>query len=215
MPSQMRFPGQYVARYVRRNPVKGWLAPFSTEVIARLSMRQLSVGIRGGFAEIGVHHGKLFFVLYLTSAADETALAIDVFAAQHLNLDKSGCGDKGIFLDHARRWSATPEGQKIIEDSSLNLVPEQILAACGRVRMFSIDGAHTEEATINDLRLAEAVLLQDGIVILDDCFNEAWPEVCAGVANYIRDEHKLLPFAITPGKVMFCSPHRVASTPAS
>jgi hypothetical protein len=75
--------------------------------------------------------------------------------------------------------------------------------------MFSIDGAHTEEATINDLRLAEAVLLQDGIVILDDCFNEAWPEVCAGVANYICGEHKLVPFAITPGKVMFCSPHRV------
>jgi hypothetical protein len=58
----MRFPAQYVARYARRNPVKGWLAPFSTEVIARLSMRQLSVGIRGGLAEIGVHHGKLFFV---------------------------------------------------------------------------------------------------------------------------------------------------------
>jgi hypothetical protein len=195
-----------VQRYIRRNKVAGWLDPFSAEVIAALSVHQLESRLPGAVAEIGVHHGKLFFVLYLTTGENESAVAIDVFGAQDLNPDGSGHGDKEIFLGHARRFRPGLDGLKIIEDSSLNVTRERVHALGGPIRLFSIDGAHTEEITLNDLRLAEASLADHGLVVLDDVFNEYWPEVSAGLARYMAERPRLAPFAITPGKVFLADP---------
>jgi hypothetical protein len=202
----MRFERRAVARYLRGNRVRGWLNAFSGTAIAALSLHQVERGYGGSVAEIGVHHGKLFFVLYLTTAADESAIAIDVFGAQHLNLDQSGRGDKDVFLSHARRFSRSLDGLRIIEESSLNLTPDHLHAEGAPVRIFSIDGAHTAEATLSDLQLAEAAIADHGIVVLDDVFNEFWPEVSVGFARYMNDAGTLVPFAITPGKVYIAKP---------
>jgi hypothetical protein len=90
----------------------------------------------------------------------------------------------------------------MIEDSSFNVNAEQ-LAVHGKVRLFSIDGSHTEAATLNDLQLADATLAAEGAVIVDDCFNEFWPEVTGALAKYLS-AGTLVPFAITPGKVLLC-----------
>jgi hypothetical protein len=200
----LRFGESAPRKYLRRlSSVQGWLQRFSAEAIAAVSLQQVSRGIHGAVAEIGVHHGKLFFILYLTTTPDENALAIDVFRAQHLNLDKSGRGDKDVFLAHARRLGGT-HGLVLIEDSSLNLTPEQVLDACGPVRLFSIDGAHTEAATRNDIRLAERSIIPEGIVVIDDYFNEYFPEVSVAVSRYMDGGGDLRPFAITPGKILLC-----------
>jgi len=40
------------------------------------------------------------------------------------------------------------------------------------------------------------------VIVVDDYFNEYWPEVSSGVQQYIRSGNsKLRPFAITPNKV--------------
>jgi hypothetical protein len=203
-----RFAPKAVRRYLRSGRVQGWLHPFSAEVIAAVSEHQRRTGIHGAVAEIGVHHGKLFLVLFLTSAVDEKALAIDVFGKQHLNLDGSGKGDRATFFANVTRYAGSQEGLVVFEESSLAIEPDAILGSVGQVRLFSIDGAHTEEATTNDLALAESVISEEGILIIDDCLNEAWPEVSAAVAKYLYGPHALSPFAITPGKVFFCKPHR-------
>ncbi len=189
--------------------VAGWLHPFSACVIASLSLHQVEVGIRGAVAEIGIHHGKLFFLLYLTTRNDETAVAIDLFRLQHLNIDRSGKGDMATFLRHLQRWSPSREGLRIIESSSLDLTPEDIVQS-GRVRLFSIDGAHTIEATLHDLSLASRSVSDEGVVIVDDCFNEYWPEVSAALARYLEESPSLVPWATSPGKVYLCRPAHVA-----
>lgn len=208
----MRFNPRDVQRYIQKNEVAGWLNEFSARAIAALSFHQAELDLQGAVAEIGVHHGKLFFVLYLTTRSDESAIAVDVFDAQHLNLDHSGRGDKDIFLGHARRLKEDLSGLKIIEDSSLNLTSAVIESHGGPVRLFSIDGAHTEEVTVNDLRLADSSLTDEGIVVLDDVFNEFWPEVSVGFARYLSGVRpNLAPFAITPGKVLLARPSHCAA----
>lgn len=207
----MRFKPEIVDRYVRHNRVEGWLLPFSATFIAALSRFQVERGLAGSVAEIGVHHGKSFFVLYLTTREDEVAIAIDVFDAQHLNLDNSGRGSKEVFLRHARRLNSSLDGIRIIEDSSLHLSVDRIRSEGGRVRLFSIDGAHTEEATGNDLRLAEECIHDQGAVIVDDCFNEFWPEVSGGLARYLYGSGRLVPFSIAPNKVFLCFPEMRAT----
>jgi hypothetical protein len=209
LPSAERFASSLSDAYLRRHgAVQGWLADFSAEAILALARYQSRRGIRGPVAEIGVHHGRLFLLLYLATLQDEAAIAVDLFSLQHLNTDKSGRGDKGIFLRHLDRMAGSRDGLVLIEDSSFNVKAEQ-LAAHGKVRVFSIDGSHTEAATLNDLQLADAALAPEGVVIIDDCFNEFWPEVTGALAKYLS-AGTLVPWAITPGKVLLCRAPMVA-----
>ncbi len=205
----IRFSDQATEDYLRRlRRVDGWLDPFSAELIRATARFQHERGIRGGVGEIGVYHGKLLLLLYLSTRDDEAALAIDIFEQQHLNPDGSGAGaSKNEFLRHARRIAPDLPGLVILEESSLALTPERIVAEAGRMRLFSIDGAHTEDATLNDLRLAESVASDEGVVIVDDYFNQLWPEVSVATAEYLcTGKPRLTPYAISPNKIFFCRP---------
>lgn len=187
--------------------VDGWLDPGSAEVIAALAAAQRAAGHCGAVGEIGVHHGKLFIVLLLTAAADEASFAIDVFEQQDLNSDQSGRGDRVRFLENMRQWGVGDRRISIIARSSLEVRADDIIGRCGRVRLASIDGGHTRECTINDLRLMEGVLAERGIVVVDDYFNCSWPDVSAGVAEYLFDrDSRLRPFAISPNKLYLTAP---------
>lgn len=202
-PPTERFPARAGDAYLRRHEaVQGWLADFSAEAILALARYQSARAIRGPVAEIGVHHGRLFLLLYLATTTGEAAIAVDLFSMQHLNTDQSGRGNKAIFLRHVDRIAGSRDGLVVIEDSSFNVKAEQLMAH-GRPRLFSIDGSHTEPATLNDLQLADATLAREGIVIVDDCFNEYWPEVTGALAKHLA-AGTLVPFAITPGKVLLC-----------
>ena len=161
-------------------------------------------------AEIGVHHGKLFVLLTLCLRSGEISVAVDVFENQQLNLDQSGNGNREIFLWNLRKW--VPDAVvKILRKSSLEVQPAEILDVCGRVRLASIDGGHTEACVLNDLRLVETVLTPRGAVILDDCFNQAWPGVSSATAKYLLDNSALLrPFAISPNKLYLTHGDNVA-----
>ena len=193
-----------VVRYLTfgQRKVEGWLDPDSAKIISALGDIQRAAGYHGAVGEIGVHHGKLFILLLLLTARDEGSFAIDVFEQQHLNTDRSGRGDRERFLDNVRRWAGNDRKVSIIARSSFDVRRDDIVEGCGDVRLASIDGGHTKECTINDLRLIESVLTEHGIMIVDDYFNSHWPDVSAGVAEYLLDrKSKLLPFAISPNKV--------------
>lgn len=200
-----------VTRYIkgRHHRVNGWLADFSARLIAELATVLEEAGIEGPAVEIGAHHGRLFILLHLASTARQD-LVIDVFEDQHLNIDESGKGDRAILLRNLQRCGGDPARVHILQKSSLEVQPGEILTV-GRPTLFSIDGGHTVECAINDLRLADATLAEQGMVILDDLFNEFWPEVVIGAFTFLGDPaSRLRPFAISPGKVYFCRPGQQA-----
>ena len=163
--------------------VDGWLHPTSAAAIAEL-------GVGGNAAEIGVHHGKLLILLSLLC---DHAYAIDVFDSTR-NTDGSGDGNREIFEANMHRYGGA---YTTIQSDSALLAPELL----PRIRLFSVDGAHTADMTEHDLRLASRVLVHGGIVMLDDYFNEQWPDVSVG-ANRVIADGTLVPFAITPGKLL-------------
>jgi len=105
---------------------------------------------------------------------------------------------------------STTKGIKVIKGSSVNVSTERLLAEGGRVRMFSVDGSHMEPDVLSDIALAESVLTEDGIIALDDCFSELWPEVSAALARHLYDSPRTIPFAVVPGKVLMCHPSMTA-----
>lgn len=180
--------------------------PGAAQAVVRLSQEQRSAHLSGPVAEFGVHHGKLFILLYLLGSENELAVAIDLFAQQHLNVDRSGAGDLERFKRNLLRHADTSR-LVVHEGDSTQLTAEKLLQlGCGSFRLISIDGGHTAEITAHDLATAEGALAQGGIVILDDCFNEQWPGVSEGVHRYFSQPRSIVPFGIGAGKTFFSQP---------
>lgn len=195
-------------RYIRRDMkrVEGWLHPLTAEIIAAVGQAQLGNGLDGAVGEIGVHHGKLWLVLDHLARDGDARFAIDVFENEELNVDGSGKGDRARFEANRAAYGARHGTVRIIARSSDEVRPEELSGAVGPVRLFSIDGGHTDALTLNDLRLAEAVLAPGGAVFLDDVFNPMWPGVVTGLAHYVLGGGGLVPVAICPGKVVLAHP---------
>jgi hypothetical protein len=188
--------------YLRYNyKVPGWLHWYTARIILDLSRIQVDAGFEGAVGEIGVYMGRLFILLKLLARPHEKAIAIDVFEDQHLNVDQSGRGDRIAFLTNLERWASTRDVE-LIQRSSLEVSPEEIIAKVGKCRLISVDAGHTEECAFNDLNLAEAVATDQGIILLDDFFHASWPGVCTGTVRYLFDDKTTMrPFAISPNKV--------------
>ena len=196
-------PAEATGRYISHglDTVEGWLHPISASVIASIAEHQREQGLKGSSGEIGVHHGKLFILLHMLKDEDRPSFVVDLFEDQHLNSDISGKGDYGHFIRNVQKWTDAPDHLEIFQGSSLELDPKRIVEGCGRARLFSVDGGHTEECTRNDLEIAEAASEPHGVVVLDDVFNEYFPEVSMGLQSYVA-KGRLKPFAITPNKLL-------------
>jgi len=182
-------------------------------------------------AEIGVYHGRSFLALISLRKNDETCIAIDCFENQADNADESGVGDYSKFRKHVTKaceamkagdsnanfeWdgivdsdTALPSFIKVVKADSTKMTNEADFneEKNGPVRIFSIDGSHTSEATFRDLTLAaDECLHERGVVILDDCFNPDWPGVISGLAKYLDASGRVVPFAIAYNKVYLCDP---------
>ncbi len=198
-------------RYIHHGKfyVEGWLRTEAALAIAALSERQHALGVEGSTAEIGVHHGKLFILLYLLSRAPERVVAIDLFEDQHLNVDQSGNGELVTFRRNLERHA---DSARLVlhQGSSLDLAAADLLRlAGGRLRLISVDGGHTAEITAHDLAVADGSLAEGGIIVVDDVFNEQWPGVADGVHRHFSRRPSLMPFAIGANKTYFCRPsHR-------
>jgi hypothetical protein len=187
-------------RYGHRR-VAGYTESPALTLLQVVDNAQRAAGIGGPVAEIGVHHGQLFIAMKLLQRPGEASVAIDLFEDQDANIDKSGEGDRDQFLQNVDRWSSR-DGLIIHSGDSTKIKPGDI-PEMKDVRLFSVDGGHTEQIVLSDMRLSEASLADGGVVIADDVFNHQWPGVAVGTVHYLEQGGALAPFYIGCNKVLF------------
>jgi Methyltransferase domain len=177
------------------------------QMISRIGNAQLEAGIQGHFAEIGVHHGKLFILLALLARSQERGVAIDLFEQQHLNPEGSGRGNLDAFMKNCARY-ADPSVVVLHEGDSTKLASRDVIdLAKGPIRLFSVDGGHTGAIAYHDLETAEGALADRGLIIVDDCFNEAWPDVSTGFHRFFAKPRRVVPFAVGRNKTLLTTPN--------
>lgn len=204
-----------VARYAEsgQKRVDGWLSALDAELIARVAAVQSARGLDGSVGEIGVHHGRLFILLALGLQPGERAFAVDIFGEQQHNVDRSGEGNEARFRENLARFGVPEDRVAVIRSSSLEIRWPEIERQVGApARLFSVDGGHTALITANDLAIADAALAEDGVAVLDDYFNEEFPEVSQGMCQHrLVDAGRLVPFVIGDNKLMLARPGHGAS----
>ncbi len=184
--------------------VDGYTESPAISLLKTVDTAQRDAGVGGPIAEIGVHHGQLFIAMKLLQRPGEASIAIDLFEDQDANIDNSGAGDLDWFLRNIDRWTGR-DGLVIHEGDSTKIKSGDI-PELKDVRLFSVDGGHTEEIVHSDMRLAENTLADAGVAIADDVFNQQWPGVAVGTLHYLEQGGDLVPFYIGFNKVLFARP---------
>lgn len=190
--------------YIRRGykTVDGWASPLLFDRVLQMDSLQHQVNIHGHVGEIGVHHGKLFILLYLLRRSGERGIAIDLFEQQERNIDRSGKGNRDIFLNNVRRWAGESEAVEVMATDSTSISGADIAAGVGgKLRLLSIDGGHLREIIAHDLRTASECLADGGIVMVDDYLNPEFPGVAEGTLAFLSSDPTLRPFCVSTEKL--------------
>lgn len=189
--------------------VFGWCLPELWQVIEPIDAFQRSRGIEGPIAEIGVLHGK-FFIGLLKTKPVRPAYAIDLFSLQRPSFDFGGRGNINQLRANIAMCGENPHEVRILERDSLEITREDIarmLEETGGFAMFSVDGCHSVEHTINDIRIAMQVTRPGGIIFVDDYYNANWPGVQEGVSKlYLSEKPPFIPLLACSNKLILCEP---------
>lgn len=187
--------------------VDGWCVPQLWQSIQPIDEVQRRNGIGGPIAEIGVYHGK-FFIGLLKTKQQVDNYAIDVFSMQRFNLDGAGAGNQETLKANIALSDISVGDVHFLEADSMALTSsdlQEIRATSGGFSMFSVDGCHTVEHTINDVRIAMDLTRPGGVIFVDDYYNASWPGVQEGICKlYLTDSPRFVPLIATCNKLILC-----------
>jgi hypothetical protein len=190
------------------NEIRGWCTPHLWQVIQPLDLAQAELGIEGPIAEIGVFHGK-FLIGLIKTKNSEGNYAIDIYDMQQFNLDGAGKGDLAALKQNLTLCKIPENLITLYRADSMTLGRNEIdsirKGSGGGFSMFSVDGCHMVEHTINDIKIAMDLTLAGGIIFVDDYYNASWPGVQEGVAKlYLLDAPRFVPLAYLCNKLVLC-----------
>ena len=155
---------------------------------------QESTSMPGHLAEIGVFRGKSASLLALHARRDDNLVLIDLKFPRETRalLDSLAPPNTLVYLE---------------QRSSRAITAPKSEAWPHAFRFVHIDGEHTGEAVINDLRLASLWLGDAGVICVDDFFSPMYPQLTAAVFEYLSTHrHELTLFLCGHNKGYLCRP---------
>lgn len=194
-------------RYLRKgiHTVSGYLTSIDATAIAAIGEFQTAKGVRGGLCELGVHHGRLFFILANLRRAGEKSLAVDLFEDGEGNSDRVHRGRNTAMFRNVKRLGLEISDEEVLIANTLQVKPDEIIGRVGKPRIVSVDAGHLYDEVQSDLNLSAQVLADEGVIIADDYFNIYWPDVTTATNDFLAKQNgKFSAFLITPGKLYIC-----------
>jgi hypothetical protein len=200
----------YIKRYLSKSRnMRGWFNLSLLPILDLINEYQTGNNISGGIAEIGVYDGKSFIPLFSYLKNNELGLAIDCFGRIQYPLDEiSGFESREqIFMYNFKRIFGNNglKRLKVIIGDSTKMNSKKYLKEVdgAKFRIFSIDGSHSSEATIIDIKNAAESIIRGGIIILDDYFDHDWPGVSEGLSSLFYNKSvNIKPFFIGYNKIL-------------
>jgi predicted O-methyltransferase YrrM len=174
--------------------VPGWFYPESAAIWDTLLSYQTASNIYGNLLEIGVFQGKSAAMAALHRQGEETCILVDPLPL------------KGA---RQRIESVLPEAKcEYIQEMSQHLPRHAFVRDAARdFRWIHIDGEHSAQAMQNDLAIAESLLSDRGILVIDDFFSASYPQITQAVFRFMDvNPSRLMLFLCGYNKGYLCRP---------
>ena len=194
---------KYLKRPIFR--IQGFCSSLDANLLRSTIVYQSKNGISGSLVEIGVWHGKSFFILTKGRTAGEKCLGMDLFSIRPLRKGERQQIDE--FRDNCVAHKIVLGPEEILQGDSIGFTPDDVLGRVGPPRLFHVDGGHDYAHAKGDLSLAASVISDRGVIVIDDAFNSNWPEVCAAMLDWLRENKDFSPWASTGQKVFVSLAH--------
>lgn len=165
-------------------PIPGWFNGDDLVHFWLVLEMQAAAGLTGDLLEIGCFHGRSAAVLAMQLRAGERLILCDAF-----NLPQAEAYGDAPTPERVRRnlLRAVPE----IDGSRVEIIPclsrDLRLPADLRLRFAHVDGGHSREEALGDLRLCARHLLPGGILVLDDYRHPSYPGVSEAAAEFLSE----------------------------
>ena len=168
--------------------IHGWFSPEAAMLFAWIDEIQKSNGLVGDVFEIGVHHGKTAaFLGAMLDPAREKLAVCDLFGEQSRNVSGSGSGNRHVFERNLELYLARSVEVRVFAKSSTELTQEET----GRnYRFIHIDGGHSANEALSDLRFAAGATLEEGVIAVDDPMTPEWPGVAEAIFHFLSSEKR-------------------------
>lgn len=151
--------------------LEGWFSKEHAIIWDYLLSFQKRAGVAGGVMEIGIWGGKSATLLAMHATATEAAVFAD--------LEIRNSARNAIEKEH-------PEGTFFFEGRSSTISgPADIGNVKPEFRFIHIDGGHTGTEITHDLKLADSLLGERGIICVDDFFSPQYPQLTDAIFRYI------------------------------
>ena len=154
--------------------VEGWFNPESAGVWDSFLGFQERSGIEGDFLEIGVWHGKSALLSTMHSRENERCIFVDVAIREEAKKIIGNVKTENTFFIQAKSGRIL-NSKVLFEKGSENF------------RWIHIDGAHTRQHVVGDLKLADMLLCENGVVAVDDFMSASYPQITAGVFDFLMN----------------------------
>jgi hypothetical protein len=174
--------------------IDGWLSRGAAiRSMDILEFQELNA-ICGPLLEIGVYKGKYFSVLLRSAIrTGDNILGIDTFGLASLDSVQRTFASTRVAHDRQISFWRRP---------STSCTAGEIKAALGgRPRFISIDGSHDVPDVFWDMRLAEELLGDGGVVALDDFLSPVTMGVNEAVFAFFAQPRRFVPFAFIENKL--------------
>lgn len=187
--------------------VEGWNERIIIDLIKSVTQIQHGIGLFGSVMEIGVHNGQFLAAIAGQALDNETVVALDLFDSQNENYDRSGGLSKQKFVKFIERVRIPQSSIVLIASNSLVITARNFSQlSIPRFRMISVDGGHSFETTVHDLNLASCIIMDGGVIVVDDYLNAEWKGVTEAVIHVASTLKNLVPFMYGRYKVWFTTP---------
>ena len=158
--------------------IEGWFLPGAQLIFDFLLAYQHNKAQLGNLFEIGVWHGKSASLMAKYLRDKEQFFLID----HEFKKDKIEESIRLVRGDIPSMMQYLPIKSNTIETL------KGIQNIYKQVRFMHIDGEHSGEMVYQDMETAHKLLSNDGVLVMDDFFNPAFPQVTEAVYRYLHDQ---------------------------
>lgn len=167
----------FVQRQEELFNMNGWFSPASHGLFSFFLEFQNNKGISGNMGEVGVWEGKSASIICNYCKDDEKIFLIDPIIEKNKNI---------IINNIENICKKIPQHLYLCNTVSENFSLLKYNIHIDRTfRFFHIDGCHTATNVYSDLELADKLLTNDSVLVVDDFFNPTYPQITEALYRYL------------------------------